>query len=153
MIDLFFVVDGRMNRLKSLFVHKMRNPRDRAPILEVLEAAGVHVCEKIRVSGPEDTASTTFASEVIEIDAMTTASTLEFQPSLLSTITAANASTSTDGQDRSLRSTASAHMTGPLRSELPTPTITDEGEWMVHRSEHLMRIKQKREERRRGGVE
>ena len=142
-----------MNRLKSLFVHKMRNPRDRAPILEVLEAAGVYVREKVEVWRPEVVipTSSTLTSDVVVIDAIATASRPKPPPTITSTTTT-NTSTSTDGKDPSLRSATSTHATESLRSEPSTPAITDKAEWMTHRSEHLMRIKQKKEARRRGGV-
>lgn len=144
MTDLVFVADGRMDRLKSSFVHKMQNPRGHAPIVEVLEAAGVHVCEKVKAWEPE-----TAPEEVVDIYITTTASTPELPPTPLSTTTA-GVSTSTDGKYMNSGLTTPAHAAESLESEPPTPTIPDEAEWMVHRSEYLMKIKQKREARRRG---
>jgi len=143
-IDWAFVFDGCVKRLKSLYMHKMQEPRDHAPIVEVLEAAGVEVCEKVRVRGPEDGCliPTTPTSEVVDIDITTNASTPELSPTTFTSETAftAEVTTSSGCGDPS------------LGSEPPIPVIADEAEWMVHRSQYLMRIKQKREARRRGEV-
>lgn len=150
MIDLVFVVDGHVNRLKSLFVHKMQDTRGHAPIVEVLEAAGVYVREKVKVRGSEaSTTSTT--SKVVDIcnSAMSTPEALAISlpklASIATTIRSTTTSTSSDGDD-----TNSGLATPVWVVEPPTPVIADKVEWMVHRTESLTRIKQKKEARRRG---
>jgi len=156
--DLVVVADGPMNRLKSSFVHKMPNRRGHAPIVGVLEAAGVDVREKVKVRESDVRAPTPSMPphEVVDIDICISASTPEPPPSLLSTTitetTSAKASAPTDGEDVNLGLTIPVRVAGPLAPELPTPIIADEARWMLHRSQSLSRIKQRREARRRGGV-
>ena len=122
----------------------MRDPGDHAPVAEVLEAAGVEVREKV-LTKPSSTKS---MFDALDIDITINASTPELPPTPASTaisfapITFATpmAFTPNDGED--IR----------LGSEPPTPIIPDEGEWMVHRTESLVRIKEKKEARRRGDV-
>lgn len=159
-VDSGSVIDFRVKRLKSSFVHKMQNPRGHAPIVEVLEAAGVEVCEKVKVRGPEvrslDLAPTTPTSEVVEIGIAISTSTPEpsLVPSLATTTTfqsettsTAKLSTSSNGNDMRLELTIPVR---PLEPEPPTPVIADEVEWMAHRSQHLTKIKQRKEARRKG---
>lgn len=151
MTDLIFVSDGR---LKSLFVHKMQSPRDRTPIVEILEAAGVDVREKVMVrgTGVGSPALTTPTSEVVDIGMTISASTPEPPQTPTSTkisfasvtSSVAKAFTYSDDEDTKIGST------GSLGSEPPTPIIADEAEWMAHRIRSLIRIKQKREVRRKG---
>ena len=146
MINLVFVIDGHANRLKSLYVHKMQNIRGHAPIVEVLEAAGVHVREKIKVRGFELSAapsSTTPTSKVVDICG---SAPRPYAISLPTTIATSTTSTTTSiSFDRGDGNSGLAWVAEP-----PTPIITDKVEWMVHRTESLTRIKQKKEARRRG---
>jgi hypothetical protein len=156
MIGWGFVTDGHMNRLKSLFVHKMQNIGGHSPIVEVLETAGVDVCEKVTVRGHEVVTPTPTTSEV-DIDSMITASTPEHPPTPLSTTTTTATTdtyvtTSTDGKDMDLGFTTPTRMAEPFGSEPLTPIIVDVAEWMVRRHQSLVRIEQKREARRRGGA-
>jgi len=145
-INLVFVVGGRMNRLKSLFVHKMQNIRGHAPIVEVLEAAGVHVREKIKVRGSESSTApspTTPTSKVVDICG---SGPRPFAISLPTTIATSITSTTTSiSFDRGDGNSGLAWVAEPT-----TPVITDRAEWMAHRTDSLTRIKQKKEARRRG---
>ena len=159
MPDLTFVSDGR---LKSSFVHKMQSPRDHAPILEILETAGVEVREKavVRGAGIGSPTSTTPMSEVADIDMTTSASTPEPPQTPTSTdISFASVTSSTakafaysDDEEMRIGLLTSTRVAGPLGSEPPAPIIADEAEWVAqaHRSQYLARIKQKREAKRRG---
>lgn len=149
-IDWAFVFDGRVKRLKSLFMHKMQEPRDHAPIVEVLSAAGVEVCEKVKARGLEARCltPTTPMSEVMDIDITTNASTPQLSPTPLSITTTFTSETAFTAE---VFTPSGGGDTG-LGSEPPVPIIADEAEWMVHRNQYLMRIKQKREARRRGEV-
>ena len=150
-IDLDFVVGCHVNRLKSTFVHKMQNVRGHAPIVEVLEAAGVCVREKVKIRGPDPTTTsspTTPKTKVLDI-CNTTAEPLEISlPTTIATsITSTTTSTSSDGGE----DTNPGLIVPPVWTvEPPTPVIADKVEWMVHRTEALTRIKQKKEARRRG---
>lgn len=146
-----------MDRLKSSFVHKMQNPRGHAPILEVLEAAGVDVCERVTVREPEVVIPAPNTPEEVDTDITTTASTSEPSPTPPLTTTATSATTSTpkvptptSEGDMHLTVVIPAHVDGSLRSESPTPIVADETKWMDLRRRSLVRIKQKREMRRRG---
>ena len=157
MTDLIFISDGR---LKSSFVHKMQSPRDRAPIVEILEAAGVEVHGEVmaRGAGVGSPTSTAPSSEVVDIDMTTSASTPELPQTPTSTeisfasvtSSTAKALTYSDDEDMKTGLRISTRVAGPLGSEPPTPIIEDEAEWMTHRTQSLMKIKQKREARRRG---
>ena len=147
MIDLVIVVGRHTNRLKSLFVHKMQNIRGHAPIVEVLEAAGVHVRAKVKkVRGSESSTTpspTTPTSKVLDICG---SAPKPFAISLPTTIATSITSTTTSiSFDRGDGNSGLAWV-----AESRTPTITDRTEWMVHRTESLTRIKQKKEARRRG---
>ena len=142
-------------RLKSLFVHKMQNSRDHAPIAEVLEAAGVEIREKVvtRAPGFRSPTPTTRTLKVVDIYLTTTRSTSE--PSLtppsttaVSTTETTRVSTSTDDKIINLALT----VPGEPECDPPTPVIENVAEWMARRSNSLMRIKEKREARRRGGI-
>jgi hypothetical protein len=143
-----------MNRLKSSFVHKMQNTRDHAPIVEVLEAAGVEVREKVvvRASDVRSPTPSTPSLEVVDIDLTSTGSTPEPSPSLSSTTTASVA--------EEIPTTGPSNLSKEEDDELesivpgPTPTLIIENteDWMVRRSNSLTRIKEKKEARRRGCV-
>jgi hypothetical protein len=155
-VDLFFVVDGWMNRLKSSFVHKMQNPRGHAPIVEVLEAAGVNICEKIMVR-PSDVRSlsptTSTAVVVVGTDTRTAGSTSA--PSLTGSLATTDPASEVASNVGLLTST-NGKVIGlgyeSPESEPPTPIIENEAEWMLRRSTSLTRIKRKKESRRKGGV-
>lgn len=146
MIDLVPDVGGHVNRLKSLFVHKMQNVRGHAPIVEVLEAAGVHVRAKVKVRGFESSTTpspTRTTSRVVDICGPGPKS---FAISLPTTIATSITSTTTSiSFDQGDGNSGLAWVADPT-----TPAITDNVLWMVHRTESLTRIKQKKEARRRG---
>lgn len=147
-----------MNRLKTSFVYKMQNPGDHAPIVKVLEAAGLDICEKVipRASDVGGPAPTLRTPGVVDIYLKTPGSTPE--PSLRSpstgsistsgTTSTTRVSISTDGKFTDSASTTS----GKPQCEPPTPKIENKAEWMIHRSNSLTRIKEKREARRRGDI-
>lgn len=154
-VDLFFVVDGWMNRLKSSFVHKMQNPRGHAPIVEVLEAAGVNIREKIIVR-PSDVRSlspTTSTAVAVDVDTRTAGSTSA--PSLTRSLATTDLASEVASNVGLLAST-DRKLVGfgheSPESEPPTPIIENEAEWMLRRSTSLTRIKRKKESRRKGGV-
>ena len=137
-----------MNRLKSTFVHKMQNVRGHAPIVEVLEAAGVDVREKVKVRGSESSTTpspTTPKSKVVDICASTAEPMAISLPTTVATSITSTTTTSTSSDGEETRLIAPAWTVEP-----GTPVIVDKVEWMVHRTESLARIKQKKEARRRG---
>jgi len=135
-----------MNRLKSLFVHKMQNIRGHAPIVEVLEAAGVHVCERVKVRGSESSATTPPTKSTSKVVDICGSASKPYAISLPTTIATSITSTTTSiSFDRGDGNSGLAWVAEP-----PTPVIADKVEWMVHRTESLTRIKQKKEARRRG---
>ena len=146
-----------MNRLRSSYVHKMQNTRDHTPIVEVLEAAGVDVREKviIRASDVRCPTPTTPLHEVDEIDLTVYESTPEHSPapSLTTGPSTPEVPSTTvfdyaDNSDTSLGSVAF----GSSEFEPQAQIIENAEEWMVHRRYSLIRIKRKKEARRRGGV-
>lgn len=149
-----------MNRLKSSFVHKMQNPRDHAPIVEVLEGAGVEVREKV-IARPSDDRSLTLAIRahgMVETYLTTTESMAESSLTSSSTTTTSTAgTTSTSGVPTSadrkvIDSRINSIFTMPRQPQCEplTPIIENAGVWMARRSDSLARIKQKKEARRRG---
>lgn len=146
-----------INRLKSSFVHKMLNTRDHAPIVEVLEAAGVEVREKVMVRASGDRSPTpSTLSSVVDIGLTITRSTPESSPTLSST-TAVSVHEATPTRGASNCSDEKAVglesiVPGSLESECPTIVIENPEEWMARRSNSLTRIKEKKEARRRGCV-
>lgn len=142
--------------LRSSYVHKMQNTRDHTPIVEVLEAAGVEVREKVifRPSDVRCPTPTTPLHEVDEIDPTIYESTPEHSPapSLTTGPSTPEVPSTTvfdcaDNNDTSLGLAAF----GSSESEPQTP-IENAEEWMVHRRYSLARIKRKKEARRRAGV-
>lgn len=157
MADLILDFNDCTKRLKSSFVHKMQSPRDHTPIVEILEAVGVKVHERIIVRGAGVESPTAPASEAVDISIPISASTLD--PSILTstdvsfapvTSSAVAAFTSSDGEDMRMGLAISTRVAESLEPEPPTPVIADEAEWMTYRHQSLARIKQKREARRKG---
>jgi len=137
-------------------VHKMQNTRDHTPIVEVLEAAGVEVREKviIRPSDVRCPTPTTPLRDVDEIDPTIYESTPEHSPAPSLTTGPSTPGVPptmvfdcADNNDTSVGLAAF----GSSESEPQTP-IENAEEWMVHRRYSLARIKRKKDARRRGGV-
>ena len=138
----------------------MQGPHCHAPIVDVLEAAGVDLREKIvaRPPGVGSPAPTTPTSSVVDISITASSSTPEPPPTPTSTnisfmsvtSSVARVCTFSGGEGMGLRLMIPGHIAGPFGSEPPTPRIADETEWMRHRTQSLTRIKQKKEARRRG---
>ena len=141
----------------------MQNARDHAQIVQVLEAAGVEIREKVvsRASDVRSPIPTTPTTQVVDMDIYlkstgltpepsTTSSTTPPSPATVSTGTTSTARVSTSTDSRAIDLVLA--VPGSPERELPTPIIEDLEEWMVRRSNSLTRIKEKREARRRGDI-
>ena len=132
-------------------MHKMQNARDHTPIVEVLEVAGVDIRKRVMVRAFGVRTPTIPSPGEVDIDLTISAgSTTEPSPGT-SSATAIPTQKIADEIPTNARVMDVLLTTPrPLKSGPPTPVIGDPAEWMVHRSESLMRIKQKKETRRRG---
>lgn len=138
--------------MKSSFVHKMQNPRDHAPIVEVLEAAGVEIREKVvaRASDVRSSTPTVRTPKATSTHGTTTGSAPEPTPGPSS---AAPSTTSTLRVSNSIDDKVvdlSFAVPGQPQSEPPTPIIENPTKWMADRIETLAKMKQRKAERRKG---